>query len=124
MSDPAQTALLAQRQLDAYNAGNIQDFADCYAPDVQVHDLGGALRFTGRDALAETYGPVFQAHPDLHATLVGRLVVGETAVDQERVTGLRDDEVVHALAIYRVQNSLITHVWFAMGDAALQPGPG
>lgn len=115
-ADPGETARLAQAQLDAYNAHDIDAFAACYAEDVEVYDLGGALRFRGVDALHATYARVFATKPALHAELVGRLVVGDTAVDQERVTGLRDDHEVHALAIYKVAGGRITHVWFARAD--------
>jgi len=111
------TTRLAQAQLDAYNAHDIQAFAACYHPEVEVFDLGGDLRFRGRDRLIETYGPIFEARPQLHAELVGRLVVGDTAVDQERVTGLVDGEVVHAIAIYKVREALIAQVWFVRGPS-------
>lgn len=119
------TTRLAQAQLDAYNAHDIQSFAACYHPDVEVFDLGGELRFRGRERLVETYGPIFQAKTSLRAELVGRLVVGDTAVDQERVTGLVEGEVVHALAIYKVREGLIAQVWFVRGPSPqpVQPEP-
>lgn len=116
MSDvaAAETERLAQAQLDAYNRGDIDAFAACYAEDVEVYDLHrGTLRFRGRPVLHATYQKVFEQHPELHAHLDGRLVVGATAADRERVTGLRDDEVVEALAIYEVRDGLIRKVWFA-----------
>lgn len=117
MIDPEQTRRLAQAQLDAYNRHDIEAFAACYAEGVEVYDLGGAMRFKGRDQLYETYKAVFTAKPELHAHLVGRLVVGDTAVDQERVTGMRDDgEEVHALAIYKVSGGLIQAVWFTVAN--------
>jgi hypothetical protein len=116
MSDPAETARVAQAQLDAYNAHDIDAFAACYTEDVEVNDLGGAARSTGIQALRETYGALFASRPGLHAHLVGRLVVGDTAVDQERVVGLRDDGVeVHALAIYKVRDGRIARIWFSRG---------
>jgi hypothetical protein len=114
--DPAWTGRLAQAQLDAYNRGDIEAFAACYAPDVRVWDLhDGTLRFQGRDVLHETYGRLFAEHPNLHARLDARVVVGATAADRESVTGLRDGQVVEALAIYEVRDRLIQQVWFARG---------
>lgn len=112
---PSEAEVLAQRQLDAYNARDIEAFAACYAVDVKIWDLhSGTLRMEGRAALHETYGAQFARCPDLHAELVGRLTVGATCVDQERVTGLTDG-VVHALATYEVRDGLIQQVWFARG---------
>jgi len=104
---------LAQRQLDAYNAGDIEAFAACYAPDVRIWDLhSNTVTLQGRPALRERYGALFTRCPELHAELVGRLCLGSTAVDQERVTGMGDD-VVHAIATYEVRDGLIQQVWFA-----------
>ena len=111
-------AALAQRQLDAYNARDIEAFVACYAEDVRIWDLHTqTLRMQGRQALRERYGPMFLAHPDLHAELVGRLAIGSTAVDQERVTGLVEGGVVHAIATYEVRDGLIRQVRFARDDA-------
>lgn len=116
MSDPDETARVAQAQLDAYNAHDIDAFAACYTDDVEVHDLGGSPRSAGIQALRENYGALFASRPALHAHLVGRLVVGDTAADQERVVGLRDDGAeVHALAIYKIRDGRIAQVWFSRG---------
>lgn len=103
---------LAQRQLDAYNAHDLEAFLDCYAEDVVVRDLvSGEVRMRGRSAMRRAYGPMF-AKGTIHAELVGRLVVGDVAVDQERVTGHRSGRVVHALAHYAVRDGRIQQVWF------------
>lgn len=115
MDERPEAELLAQRQLDAYNARDIDAFAACYAADVQIFDLhSGELQYSGRQNLYERYGAQFERCPNLHAELTGRLVVGATAADQERVTGLTDG-VVLALAIYEVRDGLIQKVWFARG---------
>lgn len=108
---------LAQRQLDAYNAGDIDAFLACYADDVRVWDLHtGELRMQGLPSMRERYGALFTRCPELHAALVGRLCLGATCVDQEHVTGMNEDgTVVHALATYEVRDGLIRQVWFARG---------
>ncbi len=107
---------LAQRQLDAYNAGDIEAFAACYAEDVKVWDLhAGTLTYKGRDKLIARYGPLFERCPELHAELVGRVALEHTAVDEERVTGMVEGEVVRAIAVYEVRDGLIVQVWFARG---------
>jgi hypothetical protein len=37
---------------------------------------------------------------------------GNVAIDEEHVTGLRDDGIVHAIAIYETHQGLITKAWF------------
>ena len=110
MTDPAD---MAQRQLDAYNAHDLEAFAACYHEDVEVRDFPAqTLRIQGRAELRARYGPLFEKHPELHAELVQRSEQGAVVVDKERVTGM-GSEVVFALAIYEVEGDLIRRVWFA-----------
>jgi hypothetical protein len=104
---------LAQRQLDAYNAHDLDAFVACYDPQVEVRDFpAGALRMQGHDELRARYGPLLE-RPELHAALVRRTAQGSVVIDQEKVRGIRDDgEEVDAVAIYEVQGELIRRVWF------------
>jgi hypothetical protein len=103
---------LAQAQLDAYNRGDIEAFAACYAPDVEVYLQGGTLLYRGVATLREKYGPYFAANPNLHAALLHRMVQGNFAIDHEHVTGLSSGEELYAIAIYEVADDLIRKVWF------------
>lgn len=104
---------MAQRQLDAYNARDIEAFLACYAPDVEVRDFpSGALTMEGREAMRARYGDMFARCPDLHARLVSRTAKDQVVIDTEAVTGIKPDEVVDAIAIYEVAGELIQRVWF------------
>jgi hypothetical protein len=48
--------------------------------------------------------------PNLHATVVNRMVSGNKVVDHERIVGL-GVEVVEVIAIYEVEGSRIRKVW-------------
>ena len=109
MSD---AATLAQRQLDAYNAHDLEGFVACYAEDVVVRRLvDNAERLRGRDALRAAYAPMF-AEGRVHATVVQRVVVGPVAVDEEEVSGHPAGEGLRVIAQYEVRGGLITQVWF------------
>jgi hypothetical protein len=104
-------AAAAQRQLDAYNAHDLDAFVACYHPDVEVRDFpAGTLRVAGREALRARYADVL-ARPGLRADVVRRITHGAVVVDEERVVGLREG-VVAAVAIYEVEGALIRRVWF------------
>jgi len=105
-------ARLAQAQLDAYNAGDIETFLEPYAEDVAIYDFPGQPRLVGKAAMREVYAAKFAEAPELHAHLVGRLVMGSTVIDQELVTGLPDGRTVNAIAIYEVVGELIAKVTF------------
>ena len=115
LTTPQRTRLAAQRQLDAYNAHDIDAFAACYTPDVQWFDLRtGECLGQGRALLHERYGEMFRAWPDVHATLTSRSVVGSVAFDREVVTG-RGPTPLHAMAVYDVDaEGLIAKVWFVL----------
>jgi hypothetical protein len=55
---------------------------------------------------------MFERTPDLHCELVNRIVLGNTVIDQERVTGFPGGNVIEAVAIYKVENGKIAKVYF------------
>jgi hypothetical protein len=115
---------LAQGQLDAYNARDLDAFLSFYAEDCVVRDLpGGAARIEGREAMRARYGALFASCPDLHARLENRIVVGDFVVDHERVQRRRDEPEVAAVAIYRCAEALIREVWFPPTVSPPPPAP-
>ena len=77
---------LAQRQLNAYNARDIDAFLEPYADDVELYDLPDKLIMKGKEAMRNAYGKKFAKLPALHCELMNRMVIGNTVVDHERVT--------------------------------------
>ena len=101
-----------QRQLEAYNAHDVERFAAEYADDIQVfRPPATAPVLSGKAAFAEHYAKNRFTIPDLHATVVNRMVAGNKVVDHERIVGLEAD-VVEAIAVYEVEAGLIKCVWF------------
>ena len=101
-----------QRQLEAYNAHDLDRFVAEYAEDVQVFKPPATEPLlSGKQAFAEHYATNRFTLPDLHAEVVQRIVSGNTVVDHERVTGLGEGGV-EAVAVYRVVDGLIAAVWF------------
>ena len=101
-----------QRQLDAYNARDLERFLAEYADDVVVY-RPPAIEPTiiGKEALGAHYAKNRFNLPDLHARLLNRIVSGDIVVDQEQVTGVPGG-VLGAVAIYRVKDGRIQAVWF------------
>ena len=114
MVTPAEAA---QRQLDAYNARDVDAFLAAYTADCTVRSFpAGTLLMEGRAAMRDRYATQFADHPDLHCELVHRVEHESFVIDHEHVTGLREDEVVHAVAMYEVRDGLIANVWFVRED--------
>ena len=55
---------------------------------------------------------MFQNSPDLHCELVNRIVLGNTVIDQEKVTGIPGLELLEAIAIYKIKDGKIAQVYF------------
>ena len=108
-------AAFAQRQLDAYNARDLERFVAEYTDDVVVFRLPGAEPIIqGKQNLAEHYAKTRFNLPELHAKLVNRMVFGNKVIDQEYVTGVPGSPLEVA-AIYEVTPGGISKVWFVSG---------
>jgi len=106
----------AQRQLDAYNARNLERFLAEYTDDVVAYRLPtGEVVATGKVAFGEHYRKNRFTLPNLHAELVNRMVFGNKVIDQERVHGV-SDHPLEVAAIYEVTPGGILRVWFISGD--------
>jgi len=112
MTLPFDPAGFAQRQLDAYNARDLERFMKEYTDDVQVYVLPGAEPIlSGKAAMAAHYRDKRFNLLELHAEVVARMVFGNKVIDQELVTGI-PGAPVQAAAIYEVTEQGIAKVWF------------
>lgn len=115
MNEPFDPAAFAQRQLDAYNARDLERFIREYTDDVVVYRLPGAEPIMrGKQSLAEHYARNRFNLPELHAKLVNRMVFGNKVIDQEYVTGV-PGAPLEVAAIYEVTPAGISTVWFVSG---------
>ncbi|MBH9551976.1 nuclear transport factor 2 family protein [Inhella gelatinilytica] len=112
MTPPFDPAAFAQRQLDAYNARDLERFVAEYCDEVVVYRLPGAEPILqGKAQLAEHYAKNRFHLPELHAKLVNRMVFGNKVIDQEFVTGV-PGAPMEVAAIYEVTPAGISKVWF------------
>jgi hypothetical protein len=101
-----------EKQLAAYNAGDVDAFVACYAREVVFEDADGVQQSTGRDEMRRRYGELFASSPNLRAEVPSRIRVGAYVVDEEQVSGFPGGDV-HAIAIYRLDSEgLIDRVRF------------
>jgi hypothetical protein len=109
---PLNPEAFAQRQLEAYNARDLERFVAEYTEDVTVWLLPASEPFlVGKPAFAEHYRKNRFGLPQLHAEVVSRMVFGNKVIDHERVFGV-EKEPIEAAAIYEVTPEGISKVWF------------
>ncbi len=106
---------VAQAQLDAYNARDLDTFCAQFAQDAQIFELGSSAAATsGLPAIRERYRQLFQSSPALHSDVISRVHLGRAVVDLERITGrMGSSEPFDILAIYEIEGGLIRRVHFA-----------
>ena len=111
---------VVQAQLAAYNARDLNAFLATYAEDAQLFEHPSRLLASGEAQIRERYAARF-AEPNLHAVVVKRIVMGSIVIDHERITRTFPEGtgVQDAIAMYEVQGTLITRVWFIFGAKTL-----
>jgi hypothetical protein len=103
---------LAQNQLDAYNARDIEAFLINYSDTVKIYNFPNQLVSEGLDNMRKGYADMFANTPDLHCKLVNRMVQGNTVIDQEAVIFRKNEPPLKAIAIYKIENNKIQEVFF------------
>ena len=102
---------LVQGQLDAYNQRDLETFCTYFSEDIVVFDgRTQECLFRGMVAFRARYENTF-ANPNLHCHLLNRIEQDDIVIDHEEVSGMADD-LVYAIAIYRIENELIQEVTF------------
>ena len=104
---------IAQAQLDAYNAQDLEKYMTYFSEDCAVSGLNGTPTETSRDAIKARYAKAFAQFPENKAELKNRIVVGNTVVDHELVIRAPGGEQFEIIAIYTFRDGLISRVDFA-----------
>ena len=107
----------------AYNAHDVDAFADCYADDAVIEGLSEGLSRThppivGIAAIKEKYQFLKTAPKSFHTKFINKIIVGPIVIVHEVAVGgpadwPRPDWHKESIAIFEVRNSKVVHVWFA-----------
>ena len=116
---------IVQRQVDAYNAKDLDAFLSFYAEDVVMFykDSSGNNRvdLKGKAKTREIYGSLFAKNPALHCEIRERRVGEHIVIDTEHITGLSGGGTLDAVVKYKVEEGLIQYVWVL--EANFQKAP-
>lgn len=101
---------LADQQLAAYNAHNLEGFLAPYADDVEIYDLNsGKLQIKGKEDMRKQYS-FLNAVKVLHCNLVNRISEGNMIIDHEEIITAKGK--FYGVAIYEMRDGKIVKVWF------------
>ena len=122
MTFPNTPESVVQRQLDAYNARDVEAIVATYAEDAQQFEYPATLLASGAAQLRERITARFR-EPNLHAKLLQRIVMGQIVIDHEEVTRTFPEGTgkIELVAIYEVRNGKIATARFIFGTKTLDP---
>lgn len=104
---------LAQMQLNAYNAHDLDAFLEPYADDVEIYSTNGKLRIKGKEEMRRQYEFITKT-PDLYCRLLHRIVNGNTVIDHEEIMARKEPgQYFYGVAIYHIEKGKIRRVYFA-----------
>ena len=98
---------IVDRQLRAYNQGNIDAFVGTYSKDIKVHSFGGGIMISGERDLRENYSELFK-NGGVNCSIEKRMTMGNAVIDYEIISG--GVVTARALAVYEVEAGLISRV--------------
>ncbi|WP_400079754.1 nuclear transport factor 2 family protein [Winogradskyella sp. R77965] len=101
---------IVNKQLEVYNNRDIEGFVKTYSSDIKLYTFPSTLNSEGHAAIRKGYASFFKSVPDLNAQIVNRIVLGNKVIDKEKVTV--NGQIFYAIAIYEVENGLISKVTF------------
>lgn len=103
---------VVNRQLEVYNAHDIDGYCALFAPDATISDLvTGQMMCNGLAEIRSAYTKRFTENPKLHCIVHQRMEGPTHAIDKETVSGLPSGPL-HLIAIYEVQDGLIRSLRF------------
>jgi hypothetical protein len=102
---------LADQQLVAYNAHNLEAFLVPYSEDVEIYDLEtNKLQVKGKEAMRKRYS-FLNNIKTLYCNLLNRIVQGNIVIDHEEIWA-EGGQKFYGVAIYEIKNDKIVRVWF------------
>ena len=111
---------VVQRQLDAYNARDLETLLAVYADEAELFEHPAKLLAKGTTQLRERFIARL-TEPNLHAKLIHRLVMGRTVIDHELVTRTFPEGpgTLEMIMIYEMEKDRIARAWSIVGAKSL-----
>src|SRR5580765_622044 len=99
---PSAAENIVQRQVEAYNAHDLDRFVAFYSDDIKVfRPPATEPAIAGKEKLREFYAAKRFNLPNLHADILKRIVAGNKVVDYERVLGV-GDKPLDFIVVYEI----------------------
>ncbi len=107
---------IVARQVDAYNAHDLEAFVATFHPTIEFIGWPDHLRLQGHQALRERYGALWAAGPALEARILARIAVGRFVIDREQLVHHPDGDRAPLVVVYETVDGLIRRFWSITED--------
>ncbi|NAS30187.1 hypothetical protein GTQ40_04315 [Flavobacteriaceae bacterium R38] len=103
---------VVQHNLDCYNNKDIEGFMTSLSDNIELYNFAEDKPvMVGLDAFKEFYGELFKLSPNLHSTVVNRIVFDNKVIDHETIIGRKgSDTAIELVMIYEVQGKKISRM--------------
>ena len=103
------TEQIVQRNLEAYNNRDLEKFISWFSEDIELYNFSEMkLVASGKPAIEKLYKELFAASPNLHSTILKRIVFDNKVIDHERIVGRKGAaDVSEIVMIYEVKDGKI-----------------
>jgi len=104
--------LIVQANFDAYNQRDITKFMLYIDKDIKMYNFSdNTLILEGWEACKTTYSDLFDQSPNLHSTIIKRIVIGNQVIDHEHIRGRKEASgITELVLIYEIRNQLIKKI--------------
>lgn len=105
---------LVQQQIDGYNTHNAAEFAAPYSDTTTLYTFPDKvlMRFRTQKEIETYYAKLFEAQPKLHCDVANQMMVGNTVIVHEKISGWTNRPNFDSLVIYHIENDKIVSVHF------------
>lgn len=101
---------IVQRQVNAYNARDIDTFLEVYADDIEIFNFPNEPGSKGKEMLRGRFSKMFERVPNLYCEIKKRIVIGNKVIDREHIRF--GDQYSDVVAIYEIEDGRIAKVTF------------
>jgi hypothetical protein len=100
---------VVQKNLESYNSRDIARFMETFSPDIALYSFSDSQpTLNGLEAIEDFYRKLFDASPNLHSTILKRIVFNNKVIDHEAIVGrLGSDKPLEIVVIYEVNEGKI-----------------
>jgi hypothetical protein len=100
---------VVQSNLEAYNNRDLEQFMSWFSEDVELYSFSEMkLVASGKPAIKKLYKELFEASPELHSTILKRIVFDKKVIDHESIVGRKGSkDILEIVMIYEVKDGKI-----------------